>query len=170
MLQTITPILSCVFFWEVFSLHPSRLCVFFLCRWSHSYSNRSDVWLCRSGRDRSLHREDDTVRSFAALLGTASLAASRSDLTGRSEPVGAVETSSLILHLPSLGRFFTLLHHEAVVVNRWFTWFQYWQGCTTSTDSDVFVTCSCAWQIFLGADLKACWRKLGTQHSILNPF
>lgn len=155
MLQTITPIFS---FFGGFSLHPSRLCVFFFCRWSHSYSNRSDVWLCRSGRDRSLHREDDTVRSFAALLGTASLTTSRSDLTGRStETVGAVEISSLILHLPSLGRFFTLLHHEAVVVNRWFTWFQYWQGCTTSTDSDVFVTCSCAWQIFLGADLKVYW-------------
>lgn len=39
---------------------------FLPCRWSHSYSDRSDVRLRRFGCRRSLHREDDTVRRVAA--------------------------------------------------------------------------------------------------------
>lgn len=46
--------------WEVFLYLPSLSVL--LCRWSHSYRNRSDVRVCGSGRDCALHREDDTVR------------------------------------------------------------------------------------------------------------
>lgn len=51
-----------------------------------------------------------------------------------------VEAATLQSHLyiPSLGRFFTLLHRETVVVNRWFTCFPYWHSCPTDTDSVAF--------------------------------
>lgn len=120
--------------WEVFLYLPS-LSVLFLRRWSHSYRNRSDVRLCGSGRDCALHREDDTVRKrmffFTSvchyLLWLPVVLSKAGDLQK------CVEAATLQSHLYilSLGRFFTLLHRETVVVNRWFTCFPYWHSCPT---------------------------------------
>lgn len=91
------------------------------CRWSHSHRDRSDVRLCGSGRDRALHREDDTV-SKEDLIFPVPPPALFNSLLLWSNP-------DLFVRVSSLGRFFTLLHRETVVVNRWFTCFPYWHSC-----------------------------------------
>lgn len=46
----------------------------------------------------------------------------------------------LTVRVPSLGRFFTLLHRETVVVNRWFTCFPSWHSCTADACSAASLT------------------------------
>lgn len=100
------------------------------CRWSHSHSSWSDEWLCGPGSDRSLHREDDTVRNrdFRGLLLQVLLTWTLSVSVLLLELKLWRNLSLDLLCLLSPGRFFKLLHRETVVVNRWLTWSCYWHG------------------------------------------
>lgn len=64
--------------------------------------------------------------------------------------------------VPSLGRFFTLLHRETVVVNRWFTCFPCWHSCTANTCSAASLTCVTFDRNVLEHWSKGCGRKLET--------
>lgn len=94
------------------------------------------------------------------------------DPTGTEAAVNVKSVPPLFtLRLPSLDRFFTLLRRESVVVNRWFTWSHYWQGCSALHWQCDFLLLV---QISFSADLwsinvtnKRLWKKTGNNTETL---
>lgn len=133
------------FFWR-FSFLP--------CRWSHGYSDRSDVRLRRFGCRCPLHREDDTVRRLAAVsrICQQPLLADPVDAATVEVPHSSSPFSQQILYTapPWSSRGEQVVYLVLMLTDPW--------------------TLACpsrAWQMIFRADLLGYCRKFGAYSSIL---